>query len=98
MKQAIHPKYYANAKVICACGNSFNTGSTMEELRVEICSKCHPFYTGQQKLIDTAGRLDRFKKRAEKTTLIKADIKVKKPRVKKLKLDETVKLSAKSEA
>lgn len=62
MKDAIHPKYEA-AKVNCACGNSFETRSTRPEIRVEVCNKCHPFYTGKQKLVDTGGRVDRFKKR-----------------------------------
>lgn len=61
MKAKIHPKYYTDAKVICACGNVFTTGSTMPELKVEICYSCHPFYTGQMKFIDTAGRVDAFK-------------------------------------
>lgn len=68
MKKEIHPKYHADAKVKCACGNSFMVGSTALEINVEICSKCHPFYTGKDKIIDTAGRVERFKKRAEKTT------------------------------
>ena len=68
MKKEIHPKYYPQAKVKCACGNSFTVGSTAPEINVEICSKCHPFYTGKDKIIDTAGRVERFKKRAEKTT------------------------------
>lgn len=68
MKQGIHPTYYPAAKVTCACGNTFTTGSTLEEIHVEICSNCHPFYTGKQKIIDTAGRVDRFKKRLEKTS------------------------------
>ena len=63
VKEGIHPKYYPNAKVTCACGNTFETGSTKPELRVEICSQCHPFFTGKQKLVDTGGRVDRFKKR-----------------------------------
>ena len=63
MKTEIHPKYYPEATVRCACGETFTTGSTKPELRVEICSKCHPFYTGKQKLVDTGGRVDRFKKR-----------------------------------
>jgi large subunit ribosomal protein L31 len=63
MKPGIHPQYVP-AQVICACGNIFTTGSTVEELHVEICSACHPFFTGKQKLVDTAGRVDRFKKRA----------------------------------
>ncbi len=67
MKKDLHPNYFPQAKVICACGNTFTTGSTVAELRVEICSACHPFFTGKQKLVDTAGRVDRFKKRATKT-------------------------------
>ena len=62
MREGIHPAYY-QAKVVCNCGNEFVTGSTKEEIHVEICSKCHPFYTGKQKLVDTGGRVDRFKKR-----------------------------------
>lgn len=62
MKEGIHPKYQ-KATVTCVCGNTFVTGSTKKELRVEICSKCHPFFTGKQKLVDTGGRVDRFKKR-----------------------------------
>lgn len=68
MKKDIHPTYYTNTKVACACGNTFVTGSTLEEIHVEICSNCHPFYTGKQKIIDTAGRVDRFKKRAQKAS------------------------------
>jgi len=62
MKQNIHPDYKA-ATITCACGEVITTRSTRENMRVEICSKCHPFYTGKQKLIDTGGRVDRFKKR-----------------------------------
>lgn len=62
MKEGIHPKYQ-KCTVRCACGNTFETGSTKEELKLEICSECHPFFTGKQKLIDTGGRVDRFKKR-----------------------------------
>jgi len=64
MKEGIHPKYH-DVKVTCACGNSFITGTTKdcEELKVEICSKCHPFYTGRQKLVDTGGRVDKFMKK-----------------------------------
>lgn len=61
MKQGIHPKYM-EAVVKCACGETFTTGSTKQNLSVEICSKCHPFYTGKQKLVDTGGRVDRFKR------------------------------------
>ncbi len=62
MKQGIHPEYH-QCKVTCACGETFLTGSTKKEMRVEICSKCHPFFTGKQKLVDTGGRVDRFNKR-----------------------------------
>ena len=62
MKKEIHPKY-GEATVRCACGETFTTGSTKDELSVEICSKCHPFFTGKQKLVDSGGRVDRFKKR-----------------------------------
>ena len=62
MKENIHPKY-EYATITCACGNVINTKSTKGDIRVEICSKCHPFFTGKQKLVDTGGRVDRFKKR-----------------------------------
>lgn len=62
MKEGIHPKY-KRTTVTCACGNTFETGSTKENLRVEICSNCHPFFTGKQKLVDTGGRVDRFNRR-----------------------------------
>ncbi len=62
MKDGIHPKY-DKAVVNCACGNNFETRSTQPEIRVEVCSKCHPFYTGKQKLVDTGGRVDRFNRR-----------------------------------
>lgn len=67
MKEKIHPKYFSDAKVTCACGNSFTTGSTRKELRVEICSKCHPFYTGEKRMMDAAGRVERFRKRFKLT-------------------------------
>ncbi|MBU7007347.1 50S ribosomal protein L31 [Phosphitispora fastidiosa] len=62
MKKDIHPKY-GSAVVTCACGETFESGSTKKELRVEICSKCHPFFTGKQKFVDTSGRVDKFKKK-----------------------------------
>lgn len=65
MKKDIHPAYHT-AKVSCACGNTFTVGSTKERLEVEICSKCHPFYTGTTKLIDTGGRVERFRRRLAK--------------------------------
>ena len=63
MKEKIHPKYYPDAQVICSCGNTFTTGSTKKQLKVELCSACHPFFTGEKKIIDTAGRVERFKQR-----------------------------------
>ena len=66
MKKDIHPKYFPEAVVTCACGNTFKIGSTREKLEVEICSACHPFYTGQEKSLDIAGRVEKFKGRAAK--------------------------------
>lgn len=66
MKKDIHPKYYNKAKVTCACGNSFTVGSTKEYIETEICSKCHPFYTGKEKMIDTLGQIQKFKERMAK--------------------------------
>jgi len=80
MKPAIHPQFYTTTKVSCACGNAFVTGSTVETLHTEICSNCHPFYTGKQKLIDAAGRVDKFKKRSAAALEIKAAVKPKKER------------------
>jgi len=82
MKKGIHPQYYPTAKVKCACGNTWITGSTQPELDVEICSKCHPFYSGKEKILDTRGRIDKFKKRLEKSVTLSAP-KTKKARVKK---------------
>ena len=62
MKPEIHPKY-GEARVVCACGNTWTTGSTKSEIRVEICSNCHPFYTGQQRIVDTQGRVERLRRR-----------------------------------
>ena len=68
MKKDIHPQYYPEAKAICACGNTFTVGSTKPELNVEICSACHPFYSGNEKILDTAGRVEKFKARRSKAT------------------------------
>ena len=67
MKKDIHPKFDIKAKATCACGAVFEVGSTMPEIHMEICSQCHPFYTGNEKIMDTAGRVERFKKRAAAT-------------------------------
>lgn len=65
MKTEIHPEYFADAKIKCACGKTYTVGSTAKEIQVELCANCHPFYTGKQKLVDTAGRVDKFKKKLE---------------------------------
>ena len=66
MQKEIHPKYFPGATVTCSCGNTFKVGSTKETIHIEICSACHPFYTGNEKMIDVAGRVERFKARAAK--------------------------------
>lgn len=66
MKKEIHPKYYPKAQVKCACGNTFAIGSTKEFIETEICSKCHPFYTGKEKILDTVGQVQKFRKRLAK--------------------------------
>ena len=83
MKKDIHPEFFPKAKAKCACGASFEIGSTSPELKVDICSKCHPFFTGKEKLIDTAGKVEKFKARKAKAEAIHK--KVKKARVKKNK-------------
>jgi len=66
MKEGIHPKYYSDAKVVCACGNTWTTGSTKQELRVEICSECHPYFSGElQRIVDIEGQVDRFYKKLQ---------------------------------
>lgn len=71
MKKDTHPTYYPNATIRCSCGNVIKTGATKSEITVEICSACHPFYTGKEKLIDTAGRVEKFKKRLAKKQKVK---------------------------
>ena len=92
MKDGIHPTYHTAVEVTCSCGNKFKTGSTVEAIDTEICSNCHPFYTGKQKLLDTRGNVERFTKRRELAAKTAAEKKEKKPRktrsttvVKKLK-------------
>lgn len=65
MKKDIHPTYYLDAVVTCACGNSWTTGSTQKEIRTDVCSKCHPFFTGEQRIVDTEGQVDRFYKKLQ---------------------------------
>ena len=84
MKAQIHPKWFEEAKVVCVCGNKFTMGATMPEIAVEVCSNCHPFYTGQMKFLDAAGRVDAFRARMQKTS----DKKVSKTEKRKLKRDK----------
>ena len=71
VKKDVHPKYYKDATTRCACGAVFHTPSTQKETEIEICSQCHPFYTGKAKIVDAAGQVEKFKKRMEKTTALK---------------------------
>lgn len=71
MKKEIHPQYFKEALVSCACGNSFKVGSTLPKMQVEICSACHPLYTGAAKFVDTAGRVEKFKRKLEKRDALK---------------------------
>jgi len=73
MKANIHPDWYSEAKITCTCGHSFITGSTLPEIRVDICSSCHPFFTGQQKFVDTLGQVDRFVKKMESSKVKQAE-------------------------
>lgn len=73
MKKDIHPKYNEKAEIKCACGATFAAGSTQDSISVEICSQCHPFFTGKQKLVDTAGRVDKFKARMEASKKLKEE-------------------------
>lgn len=74
MKAQIHPKYFEEAQVICACGNRFTIGSTREVIHVELCSKCHPFYTGEQRFVDSASRIDKFRKQKAKADQFHATV------------------------
>lgn len=80
MKKDIHPKYNKNAKIKCACGAEFLVGSTTDEISVEICSNCHPFYTGKEKLVDTAGRVDKFRMRQDAAKKHQAERKPNQPK------------------
>lgn len=73
MREDIHPKWYPEARVICACGNTWTVGSTVPEIRTDVCSACHPFYTGEQRIVDTEGQVDRFMKRLRVRDQIIAD-------------------------
>lgn len=78
MKAVIHPTYYPEAKVVCACGHTFTTGSTKPEIHVEICSKCHPFFTGAAKFVDTEGRVERFQRQAKEAKVSQEQLKKRK--------------------
>ena len=92
MKTSVHPKYYPQAKIICACGVNYTTGSTIEEIHVEICSACHPFFTGKQKLVDAARRVEKFQERSAKKTAApprgRTQKRATKQAARKLKLEE----------
>jgi large subunit ribosomal protein L31 len=83
MKKDTHPKWYPNAKISCACGHEFTAGATVPEIKVEICSQCHPFYTGQERLVDTAGQVEKFEKKV-------ATAKAQKPTKKRKKQEEKI--------
>ena len=74
MKSNAHPKYYTDASVVCVCGNTWTTGSTKPEIKLEICSKCHPFFTGQLKFVDTQGKVERFQAMQEKAKLRQKEV------------------------
>lgn len=76
MKQGIHPDWHPEARVVCACGNTFITGSTIPEIHVEICSKCHPLFTGEAKLVDTLGQVDRYTKKVATSKVKQAERKI----------------------
>lgn len=101
MKEDIHPKYYTNTKVTCSCGADFEISSTIPELKVEICSNCHPIYTGKKKFIDTAGRLEKFMAKMEKSKkmqeAISAKAKAKSTEIKKENSDNPEKKDLKEE-
>lgn len=88
MKKDIHPTYQQNAKITCSCGAVFDVGSTMSSINVEICSQCHPYYTGKEKLLDTAGRVDKFKARMAVAQQHKKDLEQKKLKNKARKEDK----------
>jgi len=92
MKKSIHPQYYTDTTITCACGAVLKTGSTKEDNTVEICSQCHPFYTGKKKVLDTTGRVDRFKKLAQRASQKKANAQAQKAsKAKKTEKKETQK-------
>ncbi|MBU3968754.1 50S ribosomal protein L31 [Patescibacteria group bacterium] len=96
MKKDIHPKYYPKAKATCACGNKFEVGSTIEKIDVEICGACHPFYTGNEKIVDTAGRVEKFRTRMAKADSKKQESKKSKKQEIKKEIKKIAKKSTKA--
>jgi large subunit ribosomal protein L31 len=90
MKKDIHPQYYSSCKIKCACGNSFTIGSTEKEMKVELCSACHPFYTGKQKLVDSARRVEKFEARVKAKSTDKSGKKIKRAKRSKEKSKKEV--------
>ncbi|MFZ2153693.1 MAG: 50S ribosomal protein L31 [Candidatus Moraniibacteriota bacterium] len=95
MKKDIHPKYYPKTAIKCACGAVLETGATRENIEVEICSQCHPFFTGDKKVVDTAGRVERFKKLTEASAKLKSTKKEQKVKPVKVEKKTTLKKTAK---
>jgi large subunit ribosomal protein L31 len=91
MKKDTHPEYFKNAKVTCVCGNEFEVGSTQKEIKIELCSECHPFYTGKQKLVDTARRVEKFQEKLAKKDSTAATRKGKKVKREKAKATKEAK-------
>ncbi len=73
MRKGIHPEYFPEAKVVCSCGNTFTVGSTKKAIRTDVCSACHPFFTGEQRLVDTGGQVERFIRRLERSEELRAE-------------------------
>lgn len=88
MKDDTHPQYHDDATVTCSCGNKITAGSTKKKLETELCSKCHPFYTGTQKLVDTAGRVDKFKKQQETAEKKQEEVKKRPPKKRKQTMED----------
>ena len=97
MKKEIHPKYYPNTKVKCSCGAEFEIGTTISDVKVEICSACHPLYTGNKRIVDTAGRVDRFQARLKKSEEMKKKAEARTPKAKKESANEEVEEKPKTE-
>lgn len=91
MKTNIHPTYFSDVQVVCSCGHSFKTGSTKNQITVEVCYKCHPFFTGEQRFVDAKGRVERFEKKKEQAKVYQQTVKAKKTQNKQEKEVKTLK-------